>query len=153
MNKELIVYTDGACSGNPGKGGWGALIIDDKEKTELYSGSKLTTNNQMELQAVIEALQFIDKKYNVTTCNISIWTDSQYVKNGITTWIKSWKINGWKNSAKQPVKNKDLWIKLDELTLNKNISWNWVKGHNGHTENEYVDALARRGITELNETV
>ena len=89
----------------------------------------------------------------MTTCNISIWTDSQYVKNGITTWIKSWKINGWKNSAKQPVKNKDLWIKLDELTLNKNISLNWVKGHNGHTENEYVDALARRGIAELNETV
>ena len=144
MSEKIIIYTDGACSGNPGPGGWGALVINENDRTELYGGDKSTTNNQMELTAVIKALEFIgDKK------EIELWTDSQYVKNGITEWIVSWKKNGWKNSQKKVVKNKELWMKLDELRENKNISWNWVKGHNGHPENEKVDELARRGISEL----
>ena len=144
MSEKIIIYTDGACSGNPGPGGWGALLINGDERTELYGGDKNTTNNQMELTAVIKALEFVGGKKN-----IELWTDSQYVKNGITEWIVSWKKNGWKNSQKKAVKNKELWMKLDELNESKNISWNWVKGHNGHVENERVDELARQGIAEL----
>ena len=144
MSEKIIIYTDGACSGNPGPGGWGALVINGDERTELYGGEKNTTNNQMELTAVIKALEFVGGAKN-----IDLWTDSQYVKNGISEWIVSWKKNGWKNSQKKPVKNKELWMKLDELRDNKNISWNWVKGHNGHVENERVDELARQGIAEL----
>ena len=144
MSEKIIIYTDGACSGNPGPGGWGTLVINGDERTELYGGEKNTTNNQMELTAVIKALEFVGGAKN-----IDLWTDSQYVKNGISEWIVSWKKNGWKNSQKKPVKNKELWMKLDELRDNKNISWNWVKGHNGHVENERVDELARQGIAEL----
>ena len=145
MNDKIVIYTDGACSGNPGDGGWGALVrIGDKE-TELYGGEHSTTNNKMELTAVINALEFIGS----TGVSVELWTDSQYVKNGITEWIKGWKKNGWRNSQKQPVKNRELWEKLDELSSSLNISWNWVKGHNGHPENERVDELARRGIAEL----
>ena len=144
MSEKIIVYTDGACSGNPGPGGWGALVINGDERTELHGGDKNTTNNQMELTAVIKALEFVGEAKN-----IDLWTDSQYVKNGITEWIVSWKKNGWKNSQKKAVKNKELWIKLDELNESKSISWNWVKGHNGHVENERVDELARQGIAEL----
>ena len=146
MTKKLVVYTDGACSGNPGKGGWGVYILNDK--TELYGGLDFTTNNQMELQAVINALLYIEKN-NLTDHLLYIYTDSQYVKNGITTWIKSWKDNNWKNSAKKPVKNKDLWLQLDNLCQNKNIVWNWIKGHDGDFGNEKADELARRGIEEL----
>ena len=144
IHEKIIIYTDGACSGNPGPGGWGTLVINGDERTELYGGEKNTTNNQMELTAVIKALEFVGGAKN-----IDLWTDSQYVKNGISEWIVSWKKNGWKNSQKKPVKNKELWMKLDELRDNKNISWNWVKGHNGHVENERVDELARQGIAEL----
>lgn len=145
MNDKIIIYTDGACSGNPGAGGWGALVIGPTGETELYDGERLTTNNKMELTAVIKALEFIGD----TKLPVELWTDSQYVKNGITDWIKGWKKNGWRNSQKQPVKNKELWEKLDELSSKFDISWNWVKGHNGHPENERVDELARRGISEL----
>ncbi len=145
MNDKIIIYTDGACSGNPGDGGWGTLVINAGNETELYGGEHATTNNKMELTAVIKALEFIGD-VNVP---VEIYTDSQYVKNGITDWIFGWKKNGWRNSQKQPVKNKELWEKLDFLSGRLNISWNWVKGHNGHPENECVDELARRGISEL----
>ena len=145
MNDKIIIYTDGACSGNPGNGGWGALVIKENNETELYGGEHFTTNNKMELTAVIKALEFIGD----VTVPVEIYTDSQYVKNGITDWIFGWKKNGWRNSQKQPVKNKELWEKLDLLSGKLNISWNWVKGHNGHPENERVDELARRGIAEL----
>ena len=145
MSEKIIIYTDGACSGNPGDGGWGALIINGSLENELYGGEHSTTNNKMELTAVINALEFVGK----VDCKIEVYTDSQYVKNGITEWIVGWKKNGWKNSQKQPVKNKDLWEKLDAISSSVDISWNWVKGHNGHPENERVDELARRGIAEL----
>ena len=144
MSDKVIIYTDGACSGNPGKGGWGALLIYGDNRREIFGGEELTTNNQMELRAVIEALSLLKK-----SCNVELWTDSQYVKNGITEWITSWKKNTWKNSQKKPVKNKELWLKLDELCASHHISWNWVKGHNGHPENERVDELARQGIADL----
>lgn len=144
MSDKVIIYTDGACSGNPGNGGWGALLISGEKRREIYGGEKDTTNNKMELRAVIEALKLLKYK-----CNVDVWTDSQYVKNGISDWIIGWKKNGWKNSQKKPVKNKDLWMKLDELSSFHNVSWHWVKGHNGHIENERVDELARQGIKEL----
>ncbi len=146
MNEKIIIYTDGACSGNPGPGGWGVLILDgDEERIELHGGAPEVTNNQMELTAVIKALEYVHgiKK------KISIWTDSQYVQKGITEWIETWKKKGWKNSQRQIVKNKDLWVKLDKLVLNKDISWHWIKGHSGHPENERADELARQGIAEL----
>lgn len=146
MPKELVIYTDGACSNNPGRGGWGVYILNIK--TELYGGCLFTTNNQMELQAVIESLLYIEKN-NLTDYMLHIYTDSQYVKNGITTWIQGWKDNNWKNAAKKPVKNKELWQQLDNLCQNKNITWNWVKGHNGDFGNEKADELARKGIKEL----
>lgn len=144
MSEKVIIYTDGACSGNPGKGGWGALLICGEKRREIYGGELETTNNQMELTAVIQALGLLKKKSDV-----ELWTDSQYVKNGITDWIIGWKKNNWKNSQKKPVKNKELWLKLDELCAFHNVSWNWVKGHNGHIENERVDELARQGIKDL----
>lgn len=144
MSDKVIIYTDGACSGNPGNGGWGALLISGEKRREIYGGEKNTTNNQMELTAVIEALKLLKYK-----CDVDVWTDSQYVKNGISEWIIGWKKNGWKNSQKKPVKNKELWMKLDELSSFHNVSWHWVKGHNGHIENERVDELARQGIKEL----
>lgn len=136
----IEIYTDGACSGNPGPGGWGVLITHDDEERELFGGEAQTTNNRMELQAVIEALK-------ATTDAIILYTDSQYVKNGITTWIHSWKRNGWKTASRKPVKNKDLWIALDDLAAGREIDWRWVKGHAGHEGNERADELARRGCT------
>ncbi len=144
MSEKLFIYTDGACSGNPGKGGWGALLIYGEHRKEIYGGEYDTTNNQMELKAVIEALKSLKKP-----TSIDLWTDSQYVKNGITEWITNWKKNGWKNAQKRPIKNKELWLELDNLVSLHDISWHWVKGHNGHTENERVDELARLGISEL----
>jgi len=140
---EITIYTDGACSGNPGKGGWGAILIYAKEEKYLSGSNQLTTNNQMELTATIEALKAIVKPHN-----IALYTDSQYVKNGITSWIFNWKKNGWKTAAKKEVKNKELWIELDSLIKIHSISWDWVKGHSGHPENERADLLANIAIEE-----
>ena len=140
---EVTIYTDGACSGNPGKGGWGAILINAKE-TKYMSGSKqLTTNNQMELTATIEALKAILKP-----SNIALYTDSQYVKNGITSWIFNWKKNGWKTANKKPVANKDLWIELEKYVEFHSVNWFWVKGHSGDHYNEIVDKLAVKAMNE-----
>ena len=136
----IKVYTDGACKGNPGDGGWGALIIDGSENKELYGGEKNTTNNRMELMAVIMAIESIDRIQDVT-----IFTDSTYVQKGISEWIINWKRNGWKSSNKQPVKNQDLWVRLDSLN-SEQITWQWVKGHSGHIENDRADYLANLGV-------
>ena len=143
---ELLAYTDGACSGNPGPGGWGALLIAKKGDTvlkerELNGGAPETTNNRMELLAAISALEALERPSALT-----IVTDSTYVKNGVTSWIHGWKKNGWKTSAKKPVKNEDLWRRLDEAQLRHEVTWEWVKGHAGHPENERADALARAGM-------
>ena len=148
MNKnhhEFRIFTDGACKGNPGPGGWGAIIISHKSKIELNGYERLTTNNRMELKAVIEGIKSI-----LTPSNIKITTDSKYVKNGITDWIINWKKNNWQTAQKKPVKNKDLWIELEKLTENHSITWKWVKGHSGHLENERADALANEAIIDNN---
>ena len=137
----IIAYTDGACSGNPGPGGWGVVLIEGDDRTELKGGESATTNNRMELMAAMKALETAADGAPVT-----IYTDSQYVKNGVTTWIKSWKKNGWKTAAKKPVKNQDLWVGLDALANARPVDWRWVKGHAGHPENERADALARAGV-------
>ncbi len=142
--KIINIYTDGACKGNPGPGGWGAILEYGDYKKEIYGGDALTTNNIMELTAVIEALKLVKKK-----SSIHITTDSQYVKNGISDWINTWKLKGWKTANKKPVKNKELWITLDKLTNEHNIKWAWVKGHSGHPGNERADQLANKGIDEL----
>ena len=136
------IYTDGACSGNPGPGGWGAVILDQDNKQKNISGSeKNTTNNRMELLAAIMSLKKIK-----TNSEVVIFTDSIYVKNGITEWMKNWKKNGWKNSSKQPVKNKDLWVKLDKLCEANSVSWKWVKGHSTNEFNNLADELATKAI-------
>ena len=135
---KIKIYTDGACSGNPGKGGWAAIILDDNEKQTKISGSEnRTTNNRMELMAAIMALKKIKKE-----SEILIYTDSKYVKDGITEWIKKWKLNDWRSSNKKPVKNKDLWIILDNSCQKHKISWKWVKGHAGNKYNDLVDKMA-----------
>ena len=139
--EKIIIYTDGACKGNPGPGGWGVLILLENEQIELSGGSKETTNNQMELTAVIKALNFFEKKIKV-----DLYTDSKYVMDGITDYIKKWKINGWQTANKKPVKNMNLWKILDELNNLHDINWNWVKGQSGNPENEKADALANLGI-------
>ena len=139
---KYIIYTDGACSGNPGPGGWGAVIFDEKKKQNNISGKvKDTTNNRMELMAPIMALKKIKSKSNIT-----IFTDSTYVKNGITEWIKKWEKNGWKSSNKKPVKNKDLWIKLNNLCQKNKVIWKWVKGHSNNEYNNLADELATQAI-------
>ena len=136
------IYTDGACTGNPGPGGWGAVIFDQDDKQRNISGSeKNTTNNRMELLAAIMSLKKIKSNSEVI-----IFTDSTYVKNGITEWMKNWKKNGWKNSSKKPVKNKDLWVKLDKLCEANNVSWKWVKGHSTNEFNNLADELATKAI-------
>ena len=135
---EITIYTDGACSGNPGKGGWGAILIYAKEEKYLSGSNQLTTNNQMELTATIEALKAIVKPHN-----IALYTDSQYVKNGITSWIFNWKKNGWKTANKKEVSNKELWTELDLLNNEFEVSWNWVKAHSTDRLNNEVDLLAR----------
>ena len=142
--EKIIIYTDGACKGNPGPGGWGVLILLENEQIALSGGSKETTNNQMELTAVIKALNFFEKKIKV-----DLYTDSKYVMDGITDYIKKWKINGWQTANKKPVKNMNLWKILDELNNLHDINWNWVKGHSGNPENEKADALANLGIENL----
>ena len=136
------IYTDGACSGNPGPGGWGAVILDQDDKQKNISGSeKNTTNNRMELLAAIMSLKKIK-----TNSEVVIFTDSTYVKNGITEWMKNWKKNGWKNSNNKPVKNKDLWVKLDKLCESNSVSWKWVKGHSYNEFNNLADELATKAI-------
>ena len=140
----INIYTDGACSGNPGRGGWGAVIfIPEKKAIHLFGGSENTTNNQMELIAAINALKYFEKVQI-----INLYTDSQYVKNGIESWIKNWKKNGWKTASKKPVKNQDLWKNLDFQINKHEVSWHWVKGHAGNENNEMADHLARRFIEE-----
>ncbi|MCW8877646.1 MAG: ribonuclease HI [Kangiellaceae bacterium] len=141
---KIEVFTDGACRGNPGPGGWGALLRAGKHSKEIYGGEKETTNNRMELTAAIKALQQIKKPSVVV-----LTTDSQYVRKGITEWMDGWKAKGWKNSQKKPVKNVDLWQMLDEQNQRHKVTWKWVKGHSGHPENEIADQLANRGIDEL----
>ena len=138
---KVVIYTDGACSGNPGPGGWGALLTFGEHEKELCGGEAETTNNRMELQAAIEALNALKR-----SCEVDLWTDSQYVKGGITGWIHGWKKNGWKTSNKKPVKNVELWQALDEAMKRHSVSWHWVKGHAGHEGNERADELARRGM-------
>ncbi len=140
---EVTIYTDGACSGNPGKGGWGAILIYAKEEKYMSGSKQLTTNNQMELTATIEALKAILKP-----SNIALYTDSQYVKNGITSWIFNWKKNGWKTANKKPVANKDLWIELEKYVDFHSVNWFWVKGHSGDHYNEIADKLAVKAMNE-----
>ena len=144
MNKKVDIYTDGACSGNPGPGGWGVFIEIDNENIELSGGDRETTNNRMELMAAIKALEEIDKDYEIT-----LYTDSNYVKDGITSWISNWKKNNWKTANKKDVKNKELWMRLDEAIKDKIISWVWVKGHAGNAGNEQADYLARSALEKL----
>ena len=142
--KRVEIWTDGACSGNPGPGGWGALLrFGDKEK-ELCGGEAETTNNRMELKAAIEALNALKEP-----CEVELTTDSQYVKGGMTGWIFGWKKNGWKTANKKPVKNAELWQALDEAVSRHRVNWHWIKGHAGHAENEKADELARRGMEDF----
>jgi ribonuclease HI len=140
----LIVFTDGACRGNPGPGGWGALLKSGAAEKELWGGEANTTNNRMELTAVIRALEALKRP-----ATVRLHTDSQYVQKGISQWIHNWKKNGWRTADKKPVKNADLWQRLDALSGQHDIAWIWVKGHAGHPGNERADRLARRGIDEL----
>ena len=144
MEKYIYIYTDGACRGNPGPGGWGALLKYENHIKEIKGGSLLTTNNIMELTAVIESLNQLKFKSKVV-----VTTDSAYVKNGITTWIHNWKLKGWKTASKKPVKNKELWMKLDALSSKHDILWKWVKGHSGNPDNDRADFLANQGIDDL----
>ncbi len=139
--KKIQIYTDGACSGNPGKGGWGAVLIYNGKTREISGYEEATTNNRMELQAAIEAISAVKEK-----CEIDLFTDSKYVKDGITTWIHNWQKNGWKNSQKDEVKNADLWKILIDLTKNHKISWHWVKGHADNEFNNLADKLATEAI-------
>ena len=141
---KVIIHTDGACSGNPGPGGWGALLDYNGTHKEIYGGEPQSTNNRMELKAAIEALNVLKR-----ACVVEMHVDSQYVKDGITKWIHGWKRNGWKTADKKPVKNVELWQALDEAIQRHEISWHWVKGHDGHPENERADALARQGIADM----
>lgn len=142
--KPVAVFTDGACKGNPGPGGWGAVLRFGEHERELWGGERETTNNRMELMAAIEALRTLKE-----SCAVDLTTDSVYVRDGITKWMDNWKRNGWKTAAKKPVKNQDLWQALDEQVGRHTVRWHWVKGHSGHPENERADALANRGIAEL----
>ncbi|UDG83170.1 ribonuclease HI [Candidatus Vallotia lariciata] len=148
-NNILIeIYTDGACKGNPGRGGWGALLRFGKQERELFGGELSTTNNRMELMAVIAALEVIKRP-----CKAIIYTDSRYVQRGISEWIHRWKKKNWMTTAKTPVKNADLWHRLDALGLLHDIKWRWIRGHAGHPENERADALANRGVTLLEQEI
>jgi ribonuclease HI len=137
----IKVFTDGACKGNPGQGGWGALILENDDSREIYGGESNTTNNRMELMAVIKALELLKEQNNIT-----VYTDSTYVQKGISEWIINWKRNGWKSSNKKSVKNKDLWVELDNLNNLMSVKWQWIKGHAGHSGNERADYLANLGV-------
>jgi ribonuclease HI len=141
QKKQVEIFSDGACSGNPGPGGWGAILRYKTVEKELSGGSPWTTNNRMELTAVLEALRALKG-----SCSVSLYTDSRYLKDGITAWIKQWKKNGWMSRNRTPVKNQDLWTALDEVMQKHDIEWHWVKGHSGHPENERCDQLARNAL-------
>ena len=143
MEKTVYLFTDGACKGNPGAGGWGVLLRYGEHEKELFGGEAQTTNNRMELTAVLSGLKTLNRP-----CDVVICTDSQYVKNGMESWIHNWKKNGWKTAGRQPVKNADLWQQLDEQVERHRVRWQWVKGHAGHAENERADALANRGVEQ-----
>ncbi|MGB0444707.1 MAG: ribonuclease HI [Porticoccaceae bacterium] len=142
--KSVEIFTDGACRGNPGPGGWGALLRYGDNERSLWGGEPETTNNRMELMAVIQGLSALQR-----SCDVKLTSDSTYVLKGIQEWMPNWKKKGWKTAAKKPVKNADLWMQLDELVVLHTIDWQWVKGHSGHRENEIADQLANRGIDEL----
>ena len=144
MSEVIYIYTDGACKGNPGIGGWGALLRSGEHQRELFGGEPHTTNNRMELRAVIEALSVLKRRSKV-----SVSTDSQYVQMGISEWIIGWRQRGWKTASKQPVKNADLWKQLDALARQHDIEWRWVRGHSGHPENERADMLANQGVESV----
>ncbi|GGO80583.1 ribonuclease H [Marinobacterium nitratireducens] len=146
--KTVEIYTDGACKGNPGPGGWGAVLRYGEQEKQLFGGEPATTNNRMELMAAIEALAALTRP-----CKVHLTTDSQYVRKGITEWLRNWKRNGWKTASKQPVKNADLWQRLDEQVARHEVQWHWVKGHSGHPENELADALANKGVEALSKQV
>lgn len=139
--KQVTIYTDGACKGNPGPGGWGAILMYGENEKELWGGNAETTNNRMELTAAIEALEALTE-----SCNVILYTDSNYVKDGISSWLANWKKRGWKTANKKPVKNVDLWKRLDDATARHDIDWRWVKGHAGDPGNERADELANRGV-------
>ena len=141
MNEPVQIFTDGACSGNPGPGGWGAVLRFDGKEKELKGGEPVTTNNRMELMAAISALETLKRD-----CSVDMFTDSNYLKDGITKWIHSWRRNGWRTAEKKPVKNAELWQRLDAALGRHQIRWHWVRGHAGHAENERADALAREGM-------
>jgi ribonuclease HI len=138
---KIEIYSDGACSGNPGPGGWGAVLVSGNHRKEISGGEQLTTNNRMELMGAISALEALKRKSQV-----DLYTDSVYVRNGITAWIHGWKKNGWRTADKKPVKNVELWQQLDELRNKHEVTWHWLKGHAGHPENERADELARAGM-------
>ena len=142
---SIKVYTDGACKGNPGPGGWGVYIQLNDEEKDLYGGNPETTNNQMEMQAALEALKYLKDKDEV----IELYTDSNYLRQGITEWIHKWKLNNWRTAAKKPVANRDLWIEISDLNENMNVEWNWVKGHAGDPGNERADELANKGAENV----
>ena len=142
--KQVIIYTDGACRGNPGPGGWGALIKFETAEKEIFGGQPDTTNNQMELSAAIEGLAALKEP-----CSVELFTDSKYVMDGITQWIQNWKKNNWRTAAKKDVKNKELWQKLDQLISQHRVQWHWVKGHSGDEGNEIADLLANKGIDSI----
>ena len=146
--KSIQIFTDGACSGNPGIGGWGAVLRYKQIEKEISGAEELTTNNRMEMTALIKALELLKEP-----CDITVYTDSRYLMNGVTQWLDGWIKNGWKNSAKKPVLNADLWKKLIDLMKTHQIRWEWVKGHNGHIENERVDELARAAVQNLKESL
>ena len=142
--KKVELFTDGACKGNPGPGGWGVVLRYSNIEKELYGGEEHTTNNRMELMAAIMGLESLSEG-----CEVALTTDSQYVKNGINDWIKNWKKRGWKTANKKPVKNVDLWQRLDAAVARHQVEWHWVRGHTGHRENEMADCLANRGVYEV----
>jgi len=144
MSEKVIVYTDGACKGNPGPGGWGVVLRYGGVCKTMHGGERQTTNNRMELLAAIQGLKVLNRG-----CQVELYTDSQYVRKGITEWLSGWKRNGWKTAAKKPVKNDDLWRELDLETAKHEVSWHWVKGHAGVPDNELADELANKGVAEL----
>ncbi|KAB2876114.1 MAG: ribonuclease HI [Burkholderiaceae bacterium] len=144
MSERVVIYTDGACKGNPGPGGWGALMRWGSHEKELFGGEARTTNNRMELTAVIEALSALRQR-----ASVAVYTDSEYVKNGITSWIHNWKLRGWRTADKKPVKNVDLWQRLDQLAAAHDVRWHWVRGHDGDPGNERADELANQGVASV----
>lgn len=141
---DVELYTDGACRGNPGPGGWGVLLRAKGKERELFGGERLTTNNRMEMMAAIEGLQALSRP-----CAVALYTDSEYLRRGIREWLPKWKTSGWRTSARKPVKNEDLWRRLEEATARHQVEWHWVKGHAGHPDNERADALANRGVDDI----